>query len=127
MSTSSTSTSADALKAQGNTHYQAGRFQQAVELYSKAIEADPSNATLFSNRSVSQLQLGQHEAALADAQQCCKLKPGWEKGHFRRGAALEAMGDLRKVSLCQQRNLSCAGYVRHADWQVANMPLTTSG
>jgi hypothetical protein len=51
-----------------------------------------------SNRSVSQLSLGKHHDALQDAQQACKLKPDWDKGHFRAGAALEAMGDLAKVT-----------------------------
>lgn len=50
-----------------------------------------------SNRSVSQLLLGKHQEALSDAQQAAQLKPDWEKGHFRCGAALEAMGDLAKV------------------------------
>lgn len=129
-----------ALKEKGNLAYRAGKYADAVNFYSEAIQKDPSNAALFryecthnyyrcprtakhvpypapgpgpahhcippclparSNRSLSNLLLGKHAEALADAQQAAKLKPEWEKGHFRCGAALEAMGDLAKVRLCR--------------------------
>ena len=63
--------------------------------------------SLHSNRSVSQLLLGKHQEALSDAKQACQLKPDWEKGHFRCGAALEAMGDLAKVCVSDSDTLSC--------------------
>jgi tetratricopeptide (TPR) repeat protein len=52
---------------------------------------------MCSNRSAAYLHLGKHEEALSDATQCISLKPNWEKGHFRAGSALEAMGDLAAV------------------------------
>jgi len=51
-----------------------------------------------SNRSVSQLSLGKAQEALADAEQACELRPDWEKGHFRRAAALEAQGQLKQAT-----------------------------
>ena len=35
----------------------------------------------------------QIKQALADADVCVKLRPDWEKSHFRRGMALEANGE----------------------------------
>ena len=47
-------------------------------------------APIFSNRSASFLKLSKVGQALADADKCVELKPGWDKAHFRRAAALEA-------------------------------------
>ena len=35
--------------------------------------------------------------ALADADICIRLKPDWEKGHYRKAMVLEAMGELNQV------------------------------
>jgi len=43
---------AEACKAEGNEHFKAGRYEQAVSLYTEAIGHDPTNAALFSNRCV---------------------------------------------------------------------------
>ena len=49
--------------------------------------------TACSNRSIAYLNLGSSEdKALADADKAIQLRPDWEKGHFRRGAALAAQG-----------------------------------
>lgn len=50
-----------------------------------------------SNRSAARLALSDGEGALSDAQQCVTLNPGWPKGHFRQGAALESLGRLPEV------------------------------
>jgi stress-induced-phosphoprotein 1 len=51
-----------------------------------------------SNRSAAHLRLKDFEEALSDAEACVTLQPSWDKGHFRKGAALENI-DLRRVSL----------------------------
>ena len=38
------------LKAEGNDFFRADKFAEAAEAYSKAIEADPTEAALYSNR-----------------------------------------------------------------------------
>lgn len=82
------------LKDQGNAHFKSGNFLKAAALYTQAIKADPSNATLYSNRSAAFLSLLKVTKALADAEMTVKLKPTWEKGYFRKGCALEAMDRL---------------------------------
>ncbi|KAL4200204.1 hypothetical protein AMTRI_Chr03g148580 [Amborella trichopoda] len=90
------SVSADAivdktLKDQGNELFKAGNYLKAAALYTQAIKADPSNATLYSNRSAAFLNLVKLNKALVDAETTIKLNPLWDKGYFRKGCVLEAM------------------------------------
>ncbi|KAK2902312.1 hypothetical protein Q8A73_012058 [Channa argus] len=64
---------------QSNEACQRGDFQSAVYLYSDALHADPQNCILYSNRSAALLKLGQHQAALDDAEKACELNPKWPK------------------------------------------------
>lgn len=57
----------------------------------QAIDFDPSDATLFSNRSLCWIRLGQADQALTDAQACRGLRPNWAKAWYREGAALRLM------------------------------------
>jgi len=48
---------AEALKAEGNKLFAACKFSQARDKYTEAIELDPKNAALFSNRAFCDLKL----------------------------------------------------------------------
>jgi hypothetical protein len=54
----------------------------------QAIELDPSDATLYSNRSFCHMQMTEVDMALFDANTCIELRPGWLKGYYRKGVAL---------------------------------------
>jgi stress-induced-phosphoprotein 1 len=62
-----------------------------LEFYSKAIEADEKNHVLYSNRSATYAALKNYPKALEDSETVIKLNGTWPKGHFRKGAALEAL------------------------------------
>ncbi|KAJ4886171.1 ankyrin repeat family protein [Raphanus sativus] len=66
-------------------------YQMAIDAYTQAIDFDPTDHTLFSNRSICWLRLGQAEHALSDAKACRELKPDWPKACFREGAALRLL------------------------------------
>ncbi|KAF7199938.1 tetratricopeptide repeat protein 28-like [Nothobranchius furzeri] len=68
---------------QSNEACQRGDFQEAVRLYGDALQADPQNCILYSNRSAAFLKLGQHQAALDDAEKACELNPKWPKVSVR--------------------------------------------
>ncbi|CAA7404015.1 unnamed protein product [Spirodela intermedia] len=80
------------LKDQGNEFFKAENYLKAAALYTQAIKSEPSNAALYSNRSAAFLHLVKLSKALADAETTITLKPQWEKGYFRKGCVLEAMG-----------------------------------
>lgn len=63
--------SVDELKNQGNKAFQAKDYDTAIDLFSKAIELDPTNHVLWSNRSAAKAGKKQYDAALEDAEQVC--------------------------------------------------------
>ena len=60
---------ADALKDQGNKAFQANEYDRAIELFSQALELDPSNHVLWSNRSAAKVGKKEYAAALEDAEE----------------------------------------------------------
>lgn len=66
--------------------------------FSQAIELDPSNHVLYSNRSGAYASLKSYEKALEDANKTTEIKPDWAKGWGRKGTALHGTGDLGKCS-----------------------------
>lgn len=85
---------ADALKAEGNKAFAAKDFTTAVEKFSQAIELDPTNHVLYSNRSGAYASLKQWEKALEDADKTTEIKPDWAKGWGRKGTAEHGVGNL---------------------------------
>ncbi len=43
------------MQAKGNAAFSAGNFPEAIDFFSKAIEVDPKNHVLYSNRSAAQV------------------------------------------------------------------------
>ncbi|EER93669.1 hypothetical protein BDA96_01G143800 [Sorghum bicolor] len=79
-------------KAVGRKNYLA-----ASKLYTQAIELDPDDATLYSNRSLCQLQIGEANKALLDANSCIKIRPEWLKGYYRKGVALMSLKEYKEA------------------------------
>mmetsp|Transcript_12113 Transcript_12113/g.29790 ORF Transcript_12113/g.29790 Transcript_12113/m.29790 type:complete len:571 (-) Transcript_12113:330-2042(-) len=78
----------EAFKKAGGLCFKNKDFKGAVEQFTKAIELDGKNISLYGNRSVAFLKCGDHEKAIADADKCIKLDPNWAKGYVRKGNAL---------------------------------------
>ncbi len=77
----------------GNAAFKGGDHAEAIKLYTLALELDPDNAVLFSNRSAAYLASGDAKSkALVDANKCVDLRPDWGKGYSRKGAAEHALG-----------------------------------
>ena len=77
-------------KEEGNKMYRSQKFKQAVEQYTKAIDASELEGyeevhLLYGNRSVCHLKMKQFDESLSDADECIKLKPDWFTGYVRRG------------------------------------------
>jgi stress-induced-phosphoprotein 1 len=85
------------FKAQGNKAFQGGDFIQAVDLFSKAINGDPQNHVLYSNRSAAYTSLKKYDLALQDAEKTITLKKDWAKGYSRKGAAYQGLGQFQEA------------------------------
>lgn len=87
--------SAEEYKAQGNKHFAAKEFDQAIEQFTKAIEASSSpNHVLYSNRSACYASLKNFTKALEDAEKCVEINNSWAKGYNRVGAAQYGLGNF---------------------------------
>ncbi|KAH7852498.1 hypothetical protein Vadar_025557 [Vaccinium darrowii] len=78
-------------KVRGDDAYRRKDYLVALDAYTQAIDFDPSDATLLSNRSVCWIRLGQAVHALTDAKACRALRPDWPKACYREGAALQLL------------------------------------
>ena len=56
--------SADAWNARGNTHFNRGEIEQAIQAYNKAIQLDPSFGWPYSNLALTYLTQGQYAEAI---------------------------------------------------------------
>ena len=89
--------SAEELKTQGNLLFSSGNFEEAVDIFTLAIAADPENAVLYSNRSAAFASLKQWPEAIEDAQKTTELRPDWGKGWSRLGSALQGCGKIEEA------------------------------
>jgi tetratricopeptide (TPR) repeat protein len=104
-----------ALKKAGNTAFGKGRYTDALELYTAAIDLwmEPADrAVLYSNRSAARMKLpggpAERQKALADAKRACELDPTYAKAHYRRGLALRAIGEPKAAIEAMERVLELA-------------------
>jgi len=82
---------AEELKDKGNAEFKRKRYGAASGFYTRALKTTDDRGllrVLYSNRSAARLEGRDPEGALADADQCLLLGPGWVKGLARRAAAL---------------------------------------
>ena len=75
------------FKDQGNEAFKAKNLDQAIEFYTKALEYTPTDHTILGNRAAAYHNIKAYPAALADAEECIKIKPDWSKGFQRKAMA----------------------------------------
>ena len=85
---------AAALKAKGNTAYQARKFDQAADLYTRAIETTPSSSSVFySNRAACYANMSppKFDLVVEDCDAALALDHNYVKALNRRAGALEQL------------------------------------
>ncbi|XP_077247380.1 ankyrin repeat family protein isoform X2 [Tasmannia lanceolata] len=85
-------------KSRGEEAFKRKDYIMAVDAYTQAIDLDPNDATLLSNRSLCWIRLGQADQALADAKACRALRPDWPKACYREGAALRLLQKFEEAA-----------------------------
>ncbi|GIQ81433.1 serine/threonine protein phosphatase 5 [Kipferlia bialata] len=92
-------------KNNGNSLFRALKYQEAMDMYSKAIELAPNNSVYFSNRANCSYHLGHFTFAIEDATRAIELNETYVKAYFRRAEAHnalnqedEAIADLKKAT-----------------------------
>ncbi|EPY52792.1 SGT2 family TPR repeat protein [Schizosaccharomyces cryophilus OY26] len=96
---------AEKLKAQGNEAIAKKEYQSAVDLYTKAIELDPTSPVYYSNRAAAYSQLGQYESAVEDALTSLSIDPKHSRAYGRLGRAKLSLGDAGAAADAYEKGL----------------------
>eukprot|EP01052_Picozoa_sp_SAG31_P034579 SAG31_NODE_4061_length_3629_cov_2.873371_4_plen_150_part_01 len=85
------------LRQEGNGHFRAARFEQALACYTDALALpvdDGMTHMLHANRSAALHSLGRLEQALAAGMEATVIAPQYAKGHLRVANAHESLDQL---------------------------------
>ncbi|KAK6511946.1 hypothetical protein TWF481_000847 [Arthrobotrys musiformis] len=82
----------EACKDLGNDFFKKKNYTSAISEYTRAISADPLNATYFNNRAAAFMSNGDYRMALEDCKEANRLQPGVDKTLLRMSRILTSMG-----------------------------------
>lgn len=71
----------------GLKEYKNGNYKQAIEYFSKAIEYNPKDASLYNNRGLAYYNLQQYDKAIADYTKAIEIRPDFADAYYNRGLA----------------------------------------
>jgi len=86
---------ADEFKAEANKSFKDKKYEDAVRLYTSAIELNSKSAVYFANRSFANLRLENFGYALEDATKAISLDKKYIKGYYRRASAHMSLGKFK--------------------------------
>lgn len=95
---------AEELKKSGNQAFGAKRYEDAIVLYDKAIEAEPTNYVYWNNRSAANHELKRYDEAIADANSAIAIQNN-AKSHYRVGASMWASDKLPEARAAFEKAL----------------------
>lgn len=88
----------------GNELAEEGRYEEAIEEYTKAIEIDPDYAAAYNNRGYAYDELGEYQQAIDDYTKAIEIDPDCADTYNNRGYTYrelgygaEALADYEKV------------------------------
>ncbi|QNP96601.1 Metallo-dependent phosphatase-like protein [Yarrowia lipolytica] len=125
--------SAEDLKNQGNKALLSGHYNDAVDLYTQAIELNPQSAVYYANRAQAHIKNEAYGVAIEDSSKAIELDPTYIKAYFRRAVSntaiikhKDALVDFKKVvqlapgdNAAKQRLNECQKLVRKAAFALA--------
>lgn len=85
------------IKSEGNIEYKAGRYQEAIEKYTEALEIDVlnrgTNSKLHQNRAQCYLRLKNYDAAISDCERAIELDSTYTKAKKTKATAIGNSGN----------------------------------
>ncbi|XP_048221733.1 RNA polymerase II-associated protein 3 [Perognathus longimembris pacificus] len=108
-----------ALKEKGNKYFKQGKYDEAIECYTKGMDADPYNPMLPTNRASAYFRLKKFAVAESDCNLAIALNRSYTKAYARRGAARfalqkfeDAKKDYEKVLELEPNNFEATNELR---------------
>ncbi|XP_058047532.1 RNA polymerase II-associated protein 3 isoform X1 [Ahaetulla prasina] len=86
-----------AEKDLGNRYFKEGKYEIAIECYTRGIAADGTNALLPANRAMAYLKVQKYEEAEEDCTRAVLFDSSYSKAFARRGTARAALGKLKEA------------------------------
>ncbi|XP_036432981.1 RNA polymerase II-associated protein 3 isoform X3 [Colossoma macropomum] len=116
-------------KDRGNAYFKEGKYEAAVECYTKGMEADTTNALLAANRAMAYLKLERYAEAEEDCTKAIALDGTYTKAFARRGTARAALGRLSEAKEDFEQVLKLEPGNKQAmnELKKLNMEMTASG
>lgn len=78
----------------GACYQEMGDGAKAQQCYEQLLSADPDNAEVRHNLGCLLYSQEQHDQALTELEEVCRVRPSWAYSHMARGMVLEAKGRL---------------------------------
>jgi len=88
---------AERLKTEGNNLMRTEKFQEALDMYSKAIELDGSNPVFYCNRAAAHSKMNNHHLAIEDCQRAIDMDPSYSKAYGRMGLAHSSLNKHKEA------------------------------
>ena len=88
----------DELKSTADSHFRSKSYALATQAYQDALQLDPTNHIILSNKSAAHLANGEKSKALHDAKKCVEHASSWAKGHTRLAAAMASLGRFNEAA-----------------------------
>lgn len=85
------------LKDEGNVFMKEQKYQEAIDLYTQAIEIDSTNAIFFTNRAQAHIKSEGYGAAVADCTSALTIDPNSAKAYYRKGVAFMALLNYKEA------------------------------
>ncbi|GAN09114.1 DnaJ homolog subfamily C member 7-like [Mucor ambiguus] len=89
--------SPEEIKNQANEQYKQGHYEEAVNLYSQAIDASPQTSTYYNNRAAALMMQKKYKDAANDCRTATELDPQNVKAFLRGGKCHLNMGNLEEA------------------------------
>lgn len=96
---------AEEEKEMGNEYFKKGEYSIAIKHYTEAINRNPDDPKLYSNRAACYTKLAAFDLGLKDCETCVKLDDKFIKGWIRKGKILQGMQQPSKALSAYQKAL----------------------
>ena len=120
------------VKKKGNDLYEQKNYEEAIQVYTKALELDPQNkkynSIILVNRALCFQKLEKYKAALNDANQSLKLNPNYSRAYVKRAIVhlklknfKAAVEDFEKAKKIDPNSQGIEGYLQDLNKQYGNL------
>jgi len=92
-------------RMEGNDHFKAGRYPEAIKSYSESIKRLPDDKVSYTNRATAYIKLGEIPHAIKDCDKALELDDKYVKAYIKKAHAYTLMKDFYKALETYQRAL----------------------